>query len=248
MIACEYGIAENVEYILEKVREHSYINFRSDEGYSALHYAIIKSHEECIDLLLNDPYIRYDCTENKNLPDVFHIAAWSGNIEILCKLIDKWGVYLSNSYDKFKKTPAMYAIRNHNNDILYKLLISGCRPFKADTTLNTLLHYAAAYGNIEALKMLLNNSITQTKNKRNFYPWEVAVMKGHLGCAKILENENFEFKQDPLYMMLTAIRGTEEYINCIKYVADEKFTKSIKYQDPTTGNTYLHLICGTNEE
>jgi hypothetical protein len=30
MIASYYGIAENVEYILEKVREHSYINFRSE--------------------------------------------------------------------------------------------------------------------------------------------------------------------------------------------------------------------------
>lgn len=44
MIAAYYGIADNVEYILEKVREHSYINFKSDEGYSALHYAILKSH------------------------------------------------------------------------------------------------------------------------------------------------------------------------------------------------------------
>lgn len=45
MIAAYYGIADNVEYILEKVREHHYINSKSDEGYSALHYAILKSHE-----------------------------------------------------------------------------------------------------------------------------------------------------------------------------------------------------------
>ena len=60
MIACYYGVAENVEYILEKVREHSYINFRSDQGFSALQYAVLKSHEECVDLLLSDPYIKYD--------------------------------------------------------------------------------------------------------------------------------------------------------------------------------------------
>lgn len=65
----------------------------------------------------------------------------------------------------------MYAIRNHNNNILYKLLVAGCRPYKSDSTLNTLLHYAAAYGNIEAIKMLLNNNIYQCKNKRNYYPW-----------------------------------------------------------------------------
>ena len=120
---------------------------------------------------MNDPYIRFDSSENKELPDVFHIVSWSGNINILTKLIEKWGAYLSNSYDKFKKSPAVYAIMNHNNDILYKLLISGCRPFRTDTTLNTLLHYSAAYGNMEAIKMLKANEMNQTKNKRNYYPW-----------------------------------------------------------------------------
>lgn len=71
-------------------------------------------------------------------------------------------------------------------------------------------------------------------------------MKGHLGCAKILESENLDFKQDPLYFLLSIIRGTDEYLECVKYVADEKFTKNIKYQDPSTGNTYLHLVCGVN--
>jgi ankyrin repeat protein len=60
MIAAYYGIADNVEYILQKVREHSYINFRSDEGYSALHYAILNSQEECVEILLNDPFIKFD--------------------------------------------------------------------------------------------------------------------------------------------------------------------------------------------
>jgi ankyrin repeat protein len=39
----------------------------------------------------------------------------SGNCKILTKLLAKWGSYLSNAIDKFKKTPAMYAIRNRNN-------------------------------------------------------------------------------------------------------------------------------------
>ena len=42
----------------------------------------------------------------------------------------------------------MYAIRNHNNDVLVKLLSEGSKINKTDTSLNSLLHYAAAYGNI----------------------------------------------------------------------------------------------------
>jgi len=41
---------------------------------------------------------------------------------------------------------------------------------KADSSLNTLLHYAAAYGNIEAI-MILKNHIEQSRNKRGLIPW-----------------------------------------------------------------------------
>jgi ankyrin repeat protein len=34
--------------------------------------------------------------------------------------------------------------------------------------------------------MVLRDFIIQIKNKRNYYPWEMAIMKGHLGCAKLL--------------------------------------------------------------
>lgn len=44
MLACFEGIYHNVEYILEKVRDTNYINFKSDEGYTALHYAILQNN------------------------------------------------------------------------------------------------------------------------------------------------------------------------------------------------------------
>jgi hypothetical protein len=80
----------------------------------------------------------------------------------------------------------MIAIRNHNNDCLVKLLEHGCKLEKADSSFNTLLHYAAAYGNIEAIHILKQNGVIQTKNKRGIYPWEIAIFKGHIGAAKIL--------------------------------------------------------------
>jgi ankyrin repeat protein len=72
----------------------------------------------------------------------------TGNCKILTKLLAKWGSALPNTFDKYKKTPAMYAIRNHNNEILFKLLSAGCKHNRNDSSLNTLLHYAAAYGNV----------------------------------------------------------------------------------------------------
>lgn len=54
--------------------------------------------------------------------------------------------------------------------MLFKLLAAGCKHNRSDSSLNTLLHYAAAYGNVEAI-MVLRDHLIQVKNKKNYYPW-----------------------------------------------------------------------------
>ncbi len=44
MVAAYYGRANNLEYILNKVNQPTYLNFKSDQGFSALHYAVIQNH------------------------------------------------------------------------------------------------------------------------------------------------------------------------------------------------------------
>ena len=48
----------------------------------------------------------------------------------------------------------MIAVRNNNNDCFVKLVENGCRIDKIDSSMNSLFHYAAAYGNMEAIYML----------------------------------------------------------------------------------------------
>jgi ankyrin repeat protein len=43
MLACEEGITSNVEYILQTLRDPYYINMKSEEGYCALHYAVLNN-------------------------------------------------------------------------------------------------------------------------------------------------------------------------------------------------------------
>lgn len=57
MLACEEGVTANVEYILEVLRDPYYINLKSEEGYSALHYAVLNNTEDCVEALINDPHI-----------------------------------------------------------------------------------------------------------------------------------------------------------------------------------------------
>ena len=46
MLAATAGRMKNIKYIIDKVRDPNYLNFKGDDGLSALHYAVIESHTE----------------------------------------------------------------------------------------------------------------------------------------------------------------------------------------------------------
>lgn len=58
MIACYYGRSQIVRFILDRFTEPLYVNFKSDEGFAALHYAVLNDHEECVSALLT-----YTCVD-----------------------------------------------------------------------------------------------------------------------------------------------------------------------------------------
>ena len=57
MLAAQFGRYNIIKLILQKTKDGLYINFKGEEGLSALHYATINKHHECIELLLNDPFV-----------------------------------------------------------------------------------------------------------------------------------------------------------------------------------------------
>lgn len=111
---------------------------------------------------------------------ILHLAAGLGDKEIVKLILSK---DIKCTWDNFRRSPLVIAIRNHQNDIFFQLAKDA--NFKRDYSNNTLLHYAAAYGNIE-LVTYLNNIMSQIPNKKNFYPWELSVLKGHFYCATLL--------------------------------------------------------------
>lgn len=114
-----------------------------------------------------------------------------------------------------------------------------------------MLHYAAAYGNYSVLSYLVN-VLKQTKNKTNFYPWEVAVGKGHLACAQLLDDSStveeghFEFSSNITMNMMRHITGTTEAIDMLVYLLNCKHFP-IGAQD-YNGYTLLHYCCSISEE
>lgn len=87
--------------------------------------------------------------------------------------------------------------------------------YKEDSSLNSALHYAGAYGNSLVLQVLLQK-LKQKKNKRSYYPWEICIGKGHLGCASLLESadtfedkDSLQFVNNLALMIFKTVDGTK---------------------------------------
>lgn len=208
MIAAQFGRYSVIKFILDKTRDKEYINHKCDSGLSALHYATINQHQECLSILLEDPLVNV-VEETKERFSILHLAAGLGNKEIVRLILSK---EIKCTWDNFRRSPLTIALRNHQNDIFFELLRDSQSNINRDYSNNTLLHYAAAYGNTE-LVIYLSSIISQIPNKKNFYPWELAVLKGHYYCAQLLEMKDGKAVQFPqhhhlIYLLLKNPRGT----------------------------------------
>jgi len=91
----------------------------------------------------------------------------------------------------------------------------------------------------------------QIPNKKNFYPWEVAVLKGHFYCAQYLQTHHSKFTNFPqnhhlIFLLLKNPRGTKEFIAMIKYLLKLNIY-TLDYQYNNIGDTCLHLVCSISE-
>lgn len=248
MIACYYGRYYNVKYILEKCNEPLYINHRSEEGYSALHYAILKGHTDILRLLLEEPSTNAS-SETREKQTGLHLAAGLGHIQMFSLLLSK-GLYI-DAIDKFRRTPLMFAIRNHNHDLLREILKERPKLLKTDSSGNTLLHYAAAYGNLFVVKYLLT-FMKQVPNKEGFHPWEISMGKGHLACSKYLREER-TFESGELIsgqtleiLMLKNVVGSVEGLKVVRTMISS-YPINYKVLDENE-NSPLHVLCSISEE
>lgn len=119
--------------------------------------------------------------------------------------------------------------------------------FKRDYSYNTLLHYAAAYGNIEVVSYFMAVGVRQTMNRRSFYPFEVAVLKGHYACARKLENWSLHLSHHLVSRLSRQPRPTEEYYAMYEYLLSTR-KYDLNYRNPNAqGQTCLHFVCALSE-
>lgn len=112
-----------------------------------------------------------------------HVAAAEGHPEIVEYLISI-GANVTKR-DKFKRTALIVSLKNNHVRIASILLAAGCPWNEPDSSDNYPLHYACAFGGIQAIDLLLKAGANINQlNSWKLSPVTVAFLKHHTNIVK----------------------------------------------------------------
>ena len=139
--AALHGRAEVIDVILTS--NPNMVNIRNKQSMTAIGLASKGGHIEAVKVLLKyKAKLNIGCGVNRMTPLCF--AAAYGHLELCEFLIENKARVLGK--DKFKRNPLILACRNGHATIVSLLLQYGAEWNTTDSSMNTPLHYAAAYG------------------------------------------------------------------------------------------------------
>ena len=105
-------------------------------------------------------------------------AAAYGRYELCEWLLERKARVLSK--DKYKRTPLMMAVKNGHLRVASLLLQNGSAWNHVDSSQNSVLHYAAAFGWKECIDLLLKHGADiNAANMWKVTPITIAMLKNH---------------------------------------------------------------------
>lgn len=157
------------------------------DSWCPIHLAIDEGHVEVVELLI-DLGVNVEKPLNSNCDRLtpLMLASATGNLDIV-KLLTTKGKAKIEKMDKYKKTALTHSIINGNANVASYLVSKGAAFDKPDSSMNTNLHYACAYGWYFCAKLLIDAGASpNAANEWKLTPVAVAFLKGHSGLAKWL--------------------------------------------------------------
>ncbi|WP_341816915.1 ankyrin repeat domain-containing protein [Wolbachia endosymbiont (group A) of Agelastica alni] len=162
--AAEKGRLEVVEKLIENGAN---VNEKGDNENTPLHWAAENGYLEVIEKLIENGANVNEKGDNENTP--LHWAAAKGRLEVVEKLIEK-GANIGVE-DKGGKTPFERAEKNQRTEVA-KFLAT-----VKDNDDKTALHYAAEKGNLDLVRLLIENvADINAKNKDGMTPFKIALV------------------------------------------------------------------------
>ncbi|KAL4238217.1 hypothetical protein ACF0H5_002929 [Mactra antiquata] len=246
--ACSAGRPRNVDILLKKAKElsakqgdvfqHKWgpggVDRPSRSSYCPIHIAVNYYHSAVVKILIKHQVdVNKQLSAGKNRVTPLMIAARHGDLE-LCKVLVQNGAHIEQC-DKLKRSALIHAVMNGNTHVASYLLNIGADPNRADTSGNTVVHYAAAYGWLFCLRLLHEaGAELEVHNEWKTTPIGVAFLKGHIGIVDFLLKQkgvDINFKNDA-GLTLTSVAAsstlTNGLIDQLKYLMDKKADPTIK--------------------
>ena len=181
-----------------------------------------------------------------------HIASANGNNEVINILLNKDNT-LINEADSMKDTPLHWASIKNQTDTISLLLANGADTKLANSDGNTVLHYAAMYGDVNTVNVLLeaDSSLASVENNEGITPIYYAIIVSDNDIlSSIITNGQIDVnKKDSLgytplhyaanYGNMEAVVLLVEEFNADKTIVnDDNFTAS----DIAANNSYYTIV------
>lgn len=181
-----------------------------------------------------------------------HIASANGNNEVINILLNKDNT-LINEADSMKDTPLHWASIKNQTDTISLLLANGADTKLTNSDGNTVLHYAAMYGDVNTVNVLLeaDSSLASVENNEGITPIYYAIIVSDNDIlSSIINNGQIDVnKKDSLgytplhyaanYGNMEAVVLLVEEFNADKTIVnDDNFTAS----DIAANNSYYTIV------
>lgn len=200
--AARFGRTHNVEILIKEINGGQDATDISEATYqtlnrnrrSALHYAAYFGHAETCRLLINY-HAPVESVEQLDKQTALHYAAKNGHLECVRILIEE-GHANPEKADKYGRSALHLAcIAGHLNIVKY-LLSQGLNANVGDSSNNHPVHYAAAFGHLPILHLLIEygNADPTVFNVWRTTACSIANTKGHLAIVKYL----LQLKDNPV--------------------------------------------------
>nr|XP_040569948.1 LOW QUALITY PROTEIN: poly [ADP-ribose] polymerase tankyrase-like [Lepeophtheirus salmonis] len=114
------------------------------------------------------------------------LASGMGNLEMV-KFLVEHGQAKVEALDKFKRSALTHAVMNGAANVASYLLKLGADPDRKDSSGNSNLHYACAYGWYHCAVVLLETgAVPDPVNEWKISPLAIAILRGHLGLGQYM--------------------------------------------------------------
>ena len=163
------------------------IDLPQRNSWTALHHAVVQGHIDTAKTLLDlGANVERVLSPNYEKLSPLMLASARNDLEMVRMLVLQYRAKIERQ-DKYKRTALTHAIMNGASKTASFLIHQGAAIDKVDSSGNTLVHYACAYGWYFCLKLLNQaGAVLDLGNEWKVTPLAVSMLKGHTGLAKWL--------------------------------------------------------------